>query len=198
MSLPLGDLSLHLCSVHLYYAISPLATSPDTYTTSTSFSFVKYDSSDTPTTVNLPTTDKNSAAITPSEPLKDLCGYQSMSSNSMMNFHLWLDGRTDGSVPGIHTETLNTWIKNIGITTDSDLHRATNPFNDIVQLYFHVKAIDDAGNTREVAHPIRIDPLGTRPVVSIGYPSAERAGENTDAALRLLLQGCHRTRVRPA
>ena len=166
----------------LYYAISPIEASPDGYTDTTDFSFVKYDSNDNATTVDLPANNKAGRTINPKQALKDLCAYQDLGSSKMMSFYLWLDGKLD-SQTGIHTNALNQWIKDIGITCEEDLSAPVNPFADIVQLYFHVKAIDTAGNVNELHYPIRLDPLGSRPQIKIGYPSEEKAGGNNSLTL---------------
>ena len=171
----------------IYYAISPVAVSPDTYTAQTAFSFVTYDSSYNENTAKtLPTTDKAGNPINPkqNQALKDLCKYKPYGSenSSMMSFYLWLDGKLT-STTGIHEESLNQWLKDIGITTSDDLGSPTNPFDDIVKLYFHVKAVDTAGNINEVHYPIRVDPQGNRPRVIIGYPSEEKAGGTNSLTL---------------
>ena len=161
-------------SVKLWYAISPIEESPDNYDNQTAFNFVKPDKAETPT---LPTKDKANKNINPKDDLWELCKYKEYSS-SAMSFYLWLDGKLNAS-SGKHEELLNQWLKDIGITTSDDLSSITNPFDDIVQLYFHVKAQDTAGNINELHYPIRIDPQGSRPTINIGYPSLEQAGLNT-------------------
>ena len=169
-------------SVTFWYAISPIEASPDTYAglAAGSYNFVKYDSSDVATTVTLPAKDKSNVEILPAQALKDLCAYQQMSSRASVTFSLRFDGQTDGTASGLHTETLNQWLKDIGITTDKDLRTSSDPFADVVRLYFHIKAVDSAGNVNELHYPIRVDPLGTRPVVNVGYPSEEKAGPATN------------------
>lgn len=158
----------------LYYAISPIDVSPDNYAENQSFTFVTYDSNDNEKTpVNLPTTDKSGHTINPAQTLKELCTYTQFSTTSMRSMYLWLDGKTGTTG---HSKTLNQWIKDIGITTDADLSSSTNAFDDIVKLYFHVKAVDQAGNIKRYSYPIRLDPLGNRPQVKIGYPSEDKAG----------------------
>lgn len=167
------------------YAISPLAASPSTYTDETAFSFKKPESATPNTAIALPTTDSSDAVITPWNPetydsaskyLKALCSYKTLSNTSMMAFNFQLDGKPEDGEN--HLDTLNQWLKNIGITTDNDIRSGL--FNDIVQLYFHIRATDAAGNVNELSYPIRVDPLGTRPTVSIGYPTVEKAGMNTE------------------
>ncbi|MBR3645462.1 MAG: hypothetical protein IKN54_03510, partial [Lachnospiraceae bacterium] len=163
-----------------YYAISPIAASPDSYTASTAFSYVKLNSSNNEVSVNLPTTDKSGAAITPGTPLYELCRYQPMNPDNpdemLMSFYLPFDGNTDSSSLGSHSNTLNTWITDLGITTARDLKSPRNPFDDAVKLYLHIKAVDSAGNSSEQHYPIILEPLGSRPNVTVGYPSAAQAG----------------------
>ncbi len=155
------------------WAISPLEASPAGYSSSTEW---KYKNAETGAEVTLPANDKAGTQINPSKNLWELCKYTKLSDTSMMAFNFQLDG---GDGTG-HLPTLEDWIKNIGITKHDDLHTANNPFNTIVQLYFHVRATDESGNVNEEHYPIRVDPLGSRPTVSIGYPTKEKAGENTD------------------
>ncbi|MBR3646387.1 MAG: hypothetical protein IKN54_08200, partial [Lachnospiraceae bacterium] len=162
-------------SVKLYYTISPIATSPDEYAQSQTFKFSKTNKNGVTTNnISLPTTDKSGATITTpySNKLKELCGWHSLDENDnpLMSFYLWLDGKTDGSAVGYHSDTLNQWILNMGITTNEDLGSISNPFDDIVKLYFHVKAVDAAGNEKTAYREISVDPLGKRPKVNIGYP----------------------------
>ncbi len=163
-------------STTLYYAISPIYSdptnaatyvSPESYTNSTVFSYSRTDKNGVTTSVNIPAANH----------LESICNYKPMSrdpavNNPAMSFYLWLDGKTDGSASGIHTNTLNDWIINMGITTAAELSSTTNPYEYIIQLYFYVKAVDSAGNVTEKVHPILLDPLGNRPQVIIGYPSA--------------------------
>lgn len=155
------------------YAISTLEASPADYKSTTVF---KYKNAETGAEVSLPANNKAGNPISPSKNLWELCKYTTFSDTSMMSFNFQLDG-DDGTG---HLDTLEDWIKNIGITTHDDLHTPDNPFNTIIQLYFHVRATDDSGNVNEEHYPIRVDPLGTRPTVSIGYPAKEKAGENTE------------------
>lgn len=155
------------------WAISPIEASPEGYSSGTTFN---YKNAETGAAVGLPANDKAGNPISPSKNLWELCKYTKLSNTSMMAFNLQLDG---GDGTG-HLPTLEDWIKDIGITKHDDLHTATNPFNTIVQLYFHVRATDESGNVNEEHYPIRVDPLGSRPTVSIGYPTKEKAGENTD------------------
>lgn len=167
-------------SAKRYYAISPIAASPDSYTASTAFSYVKLNSSNNEVSVTLPTTDKSGSAITPGTPLYELCRYQPMNPDNpdemLMSFYLPFDGNTDSSSLGSHSNTLNTWITNLGITTARDLKSPRNPFDDAVKLYLHIKAVDSAGNSSEQHYPIILEPLGSRPNVTVGYPSAAQAG----------------------
>ncbi len=161
-------------SATLYYAISPIYSNPDNatyvspadYTNSTAFSYSRTDKDGNTSTVNIPAANH----------LENICNYKPMSrdpavNNPAMSFYLWLDGKTD-SATGIHTDALNDWIINMGITTAEELSSTTNPYEYIIQLYFYVKAVDSAGNVTEKVHPILLDPLGNRPRVIIGYPSA--------------------------
>ena len=161
-------------SATLYYAISPIYSNPENaayvspadYTTSTAFSYSRTDKDGNTSTVNIPATNH----------LENICNYKTMSrdpavNNPAMSFYLWLDGKTD-SATGIHTDALNDWIINMGITTAAELSSTTTPYEYMIQLYFYVKAVDSAGNVTEKVHPILLDPLGNRPSVVIGYPSA--------------------------
>lgn len=161
-------------SATLYYAISPIYSNPENaayvspadYTNSTAFSYSRTDKDGNTSTVNIPATNH----------LENICNYKPMSrdpavNNPAMSFYLWLDGKTD-SATGIHTDALNDWIINMGITTAAELSSTTTPYEYMIQLYFYVKAVDSAGNVTEKVHPILLDPLGNRPSVIIGYPSA--------------------------
>lgn len=165
-------------TVTLYYAISPLYSNPESdsydspadYKSSTVFSYERTDKDGIVETVNIPA-EKH---------LENICNYKPMSSdpennNPAMSFYLWLDGKTDGSATGIHADTLNDWIINMGITTAAELSSTTTPYEYIIQLYFYVKAVDAAGNVSEKVQPILLDPLGNRPKVVVGYPSANGA-----------------------
>ena len=157
----------------LYYAISPIDVSPDDYAENQSFTYVTYDNNDNENApLSLPATNKAGITINPAKDLKELCVYTQFSNTSMRSMYLWFDGKT---ITG-HSKTLNQWIKDIGITTDEDLSSSTNAFDDIVKLYFHVKAEDQSGNITRYSYPIRLDPLGNRPQVKIGYPSEDKAG----------------------
>ena len=156
-------------SAVFYYAISPIENSPDTYE-SASFSFVKVDKNEVETTVT-------TFPYSPVSELKELCKYQFMNNSEnpekifANSFYLNFDGKTDGSSTGLHSDTFNMWIKNMGITNDTEL--SSPSFEYIYKLYFHVKAVDEAGNISEKPYPILVDPLGKRPKVTIGYPSKD-------------------------
>ena len=155
-------------SVKFSYAISPISASPDTYTAATTFNFIK--NGDNAHPVVLPTKDKSNNTISPSSALKDLCKYVEYSDESISTFYLYLDGSETSSA---HSALLNTWLTRIGITTTTDLGLNTGSFDDIITLYLHLKAQDEAGNVYEEAYPILVDPQGNRPKVDFSYPSSD-------------------------
>lgn len=158
-------------SVKFYYAVSPFETSPDDLTTATNWKYSYYDPSDS-------TYAKKEGSPVEAVSLKDICKYKSLTSDEdelFMSFEVKLDGETD-SLVGVHTDLLNTWLTKMKITTDADLI-AQNPFENIVYLWLHTKAVDDAENVSENHHKIYVDPQGNRPKVTMTYP-AEPTEEN--------------------
>ena len=139
--------------VRLYYAVSPISASPKNYTSETPFSYTKKNSEDTGVT--------ESVALSDSEALAELCSYTAYNeANTEVNsFTIDLN--------------LNSWLTAMGITTDEDLNAATDPFDDIVKLYLHLKAEDSVGNESEKVHEIWVDPQGDRPKVYFTYPDRE-------------------------
>lgn len=163
-------------SAKLYYAISPLEASPDTYTASTLFSYRKYnDSNEEVAGGSLSSTDYTDCLYKPMNAVKP--------EETKLSFYLSFDGNTDSTGATLHSDTLSKWIQKIGITTEEALRNPLDPFDEVVKLYIHVKAVDSAENTNEVCYPIIFEPLGSRPEVSIGYPSAEQAGEGHELTL---------------
>jgi len=168
-------------SATLYYSISPFETAPDgadgNYTDNATFRAYKFKTVDKNGVEHesaFPARNKaNTANITPASdtPLNKLCGYKEMSEDKMMSFYLYFDGETDSE--GIHSQTLNQWILNMGITDSNDLSDTQNPFDDIVHLYLHIKAVDSAGNVNKETKLIKLDPLGQRPKVVIAYPDKD-------------------------
>ncbi len=161
-------------SVKLSYAISPLAAYPDTYTSSTAFSYFKKDSEGNTGTVSLPAKDKSNNVITPALALTSLCAYKNYSAaetDKVSTFSLYFDGH-ESTGPN-HTSILNDWLKNMGITTEADLISTSNSFDDCVRLYLHLKAEDSAGNVKKLAYEFWIDPQGDRPKVSFSYPTTD-------------------------
>ncbi len=171
----------------LYYSISPMVNSPDSTVAQWTFQRKIGTSDEFSNPENLPTADKSGATITVTSPLATVCAYRPVGNEDEFKsgFYMWLDGKTDESGVTIHGETLNEWIKKIGISTEHDLSTAVNSFNDIVKLYFHVKAIDKAGNENEKHYPLMVDPQGSRPVVNIGYPGNDKDGSTPERTLTL-------------
>ncbi len=156
----------------LYYAISPKApvkdasgkitNSPDTYTTSTDFSYDYVDGA-TESSETLSTTG-----------LYNKCKYVSPTDTKLKLFYIYFDGDTDSSSNTvIHDSLLNDKLIDFGITTYEDINKPENPFSRVVKLYMYIKAVDQAGNYSESVRTIYVDPLGQRPVASIGYPGSD-------------------------
>lgn len=164
-------------SVRFYYAVSPFETSPEALTTSTDWEYKYYEPTDS-------TYDENEdTPVDGGISLANICNYKSLSSDEeehFMSFEIKLDGATDNPV-GVHSDTLNTWLTKMKITKNADL-TAQNPFDRIVYLWLHTKAIDDAGNVSENHHKIYVDPQGNRPKVTMTYP-AEPTEENQKITL---------------
>ena len=158
--------------VKLYYAVSPFATSPDAIGTETDWTYKYYMPDDASGTEN------DGTPVTPKS-LKNICKYVpavpvgASEDEKQMSFQIMFDGDTSNTI-GVHSETLNDWLVNMGITTETALI-AENPFEKIVYLWLHVKAVDDAGNKKEDHRLIYLDPQGNRPKVTMTYPA--EAGE---------------------
>lgn len=156
--------------VKLYYAVSPFETSPDLLTTTSSWSY-KYYSPEDPT-------EQTGTPVTPKS-IKEICKYVPAvaagadENEKQMSFQIMFDGDTSNTV-GVHSATLNNWLVDMGITTQAAL-TAENPFDNIVYLWLHTKAVDDAGNKKEDHHLIYLDPQGNRPKVTMTYPAEEGA-----------------------
>ena len=154
----------------LSYAISPIApvrnaagvitNSPATYTASTAFSYDYV--------------GNTGSAESLGTGLNEKCGYVTPTDTKMKLFYIYFDGETAASSSTvIHSELMNDRIIDMGITTLDAIKRADNPFNRIIKLYMYIKAVDSAGNYSENVRTILVDPLGQRPVASIGYPSED-------------------------
>ena len=99
--------------------------------------------------------------------------YSSDLTFATSGFYVYFDG---SSISGPnHTDELNSWLVNLGITTPEKLN-STDPatwFETITTLYLHLKAQDSAGNIGKLAYPIKVDPQGNRPKVEFSYPSKD-------------------------
>lgn len=95
--------------------------------------------------------------------------YCSNETEKISTFYIYFDGHNEQG-PN-HTKVLNTWLVDLGITTTSALNATDSPFDNIVQLYLHLKAVDASGNTKELAYPFLVDPQGDRPKVYLNYPT---------------------------
>ena len=164
-------------SVRFYYAVSPFETSPASLTTATNWEYKYYE----PTDPNY--AENEDTPVDGGISLANICNYKSLSSDEeehFMSFEIKFDGETD-SLVGAHTDLLNNWLTKMKITTNADL-TAQDPFDRIVYLWLHTKAIDDAGNVSENHHKIYVDPQGNRPKVTMTYP-AEPTEENQKITL---------------
>lgn len=155
-------------SVSFWYAVSPVVTSPDS---TTSWTYIKKNpETGVETTGNtFPVTNKAGETI-PLASLATVCAYKEFSDSAVSTFNIQFDGVTN-STPD-HTYDLNGWLKAMGITIQDDLVSTTNPFDDLITLYLHLKAVDSAGNKKEVSWPILVNPQGSRPTVEFSYPAA--------------------------
>ena len=115
-------------------------------------------------------------AVTASSDSPEDDKYTSYSSDlnyATSGFYVYFDG---SSISGPnHTDELNSWLVNLGITTPEKLN-STDPstwFETITTLYLHLKAQDSAGNIGRLAYPIKVDPQGNRPKVEFSYPSKD-------------------------
>ena len=117
--------------------------------------------------------------------LKNICKYVpavpagASEDEKQMSFQIMFDGDTSNAI-GVHSETLNEWLVDMGITTETALV-AENPFEKIVYLWLHVKAVDDAGNKKEDHRLIYLDPQGNRPKVTMTYPAEAGVWYGSDA-----------------
>ncbi len=156
-------------SVNFWYAVSPVETSPDA---TTSWTYIKKnpESGEVTSGNTFPVTNKAGETI-PLASLATVCAYREYSNSAVSTFNIQFDGATN-STPD-HTYDLNGWLKAMGITIQEDLVSTTNPFEDLITLYLHLKAVDSAGNKKEVAWPILVNPQGSRPTVEFSYPAAD-------------------------
>lgn len=137
--------------VRLSYAVSPIIASPKTYTAETAFSYSKKNSD----------TGVTETQVLSSEGLAEVCSYTAYNEpdTEVSTFNIPLN--------------LNAWLVAMGITTNEALNAATDPFDDIVRLYLHLKAEDSVGNESETQHEIWVDPQGDRPKVYFSYPAGD-------------------------
>lgn len=161
-------------TVSLSYAVSTLEASPDTYTSLPS-TYTKVD----PETGNEVT--NQSYEGNPSASLADLYAYKPYSSASLNSFYIYFDG---SDAADNHTGLLNTWLKNLGVTTEARLRAESNAFADLVILYLHLKASDAAGNESHKAYPIIVDPQGDRPKIDFSYPV--KTGETLGGTINVI------------
>ncbi len=87
------------------------------------------------------------------------------------NWIIYFDGNLSADT-GVHTELLNTYLENYGITTEDALKGTNNAtlFTAPVYLYLWLKAEDEVGNETEKAFPIVVNPQGDRPTAQFTYP----------------------------
>ena len=83
-------------------------------------------------------------------------------------WYVMFDDDTDAAATGTHSLTLNKWLIDLGITTQTDI--ASTTYDKITRLYVWIKATDAHGNTSETSYAIWHDPQGDRPSVTIDYP----------------------------
>lgn len=87
------------------------------------------------------------------------------------------DGDTSAT-SGAHTKLLNTYLIDLGLTTQSDLDKTDNPYSTITPLYLWLKAEDEVGNSKvgdgnsneETPFLILVNPQGGRPTIHISKP----------------------------
>jgi hypothetical protein len=88
--------------------------------------------------------------------------------DASFSWYVYFDGDTDSSLTTTHSELLNTYLVDLGVTTQSALEDSS--FTSVVKLYIWIKAVDEAGNSTEKPQLVLLDPQGGRPKVTIDYP----------------------------
>lgn len=106
--------------------------------------------------------------------------YKSINDASF-SWYVYFDGDTDSSLTTEHSDILNTYLVNLGVTTQALLD--ANSFKSVVKLYVWIKVVDSAGNVTETPHLILLDPQGGRPKVTLNYP--ETNGVSLGGTVRL-------------
>lgn len=141
----------------VYYALSPSSTvSPDTSTTLTSWT--SYDSSST-TTISVTNGPSGTVKYTELE-------------DASLSWTVYFDGDTSNE-SGTHSVTMNTYLVNWGITTETALSaNDSTQFSTIVEMYLWIKSVDEVGNSSESCHLILLDPQGDRPNLTYSYPES--------------------------
>ena len=140
------------------FAVSPMGTVSPDKDSSTSFSWYgeKDGSGATSTTFN-----KTSGEIAEATAYKEI-------TDATMAWYVYFNGNTESSLTTTRTDTFNTWLVKLGITTADAI--TNNSFTTVTYLYLWIKATDITGNVTEKAHLVKIDPQGNRPEVTIEYP----------------------------
>ncbi|MCR5614525.1 hypothetical protein [Treponema sp.] len=171
-----GSLS-EVCKV--YYAVSTVGNvSPDDTTTPVK-TWIKHENGTNPKqTVTLKDSSNNDLDI------KDRISYSSQIRGTTTEWYVYFDGDVDSSQALTHTQLFNDYLVDYGITTRAALDSTEDDkFEDIVDLYLWIKAVDTAGNVTEKAQVIYLDPQGDKPTVSISYP--EKDGEVLGGTIKL-------------
>jgi large repetitive protein len=144
-------------SATVYYAVSPSGTvSPDSDSASTTFTY------DTAGSSGNAITEKSAAIISAATAYTQI-------TDASLSWYIYFDAGSGDTKT--HSETLNTWLDTLGITTAAAI--AANTYTDITKLYVWIKSIDSYGNKTETAHLILLDPQGDRPTVDIDYPETD-------------------------
>ncbi len=101
--------------------------------------------------------------------------YQDVKGTSL-SWYVYFNGEEEVDAQ-TNSPKLENWLDedHIGITTKEALGSQENPFDKIVDLYLWIYAKDEAGNTTYQKHPLRVDPQGGRPSVTIDYPESGAA-----------------------
>lgn len=92
-------------------------------------------------------------------------------NDASFSWYAYFDGDTDASLTSAHSDILNTYLVNLGVTDQPSLDG--NSFTSVVKLYLWVKATDQSGNVTEKSHQILLDPQGGRPKVTLSYPESD-------------------------
>lgn len=150
-------------SPSLYYALSTSNTvSPGTGNTITTWTGTYLD----PENNNSPVAQNETTQILgKARPVSIKPEYKRLNSN--ITWFLHFDGKTEYDN---HDKLLNDIINDFGIASISEINTGTTRFATIVNLYLWVKAVDANGNTQEVCHPVKVDPQGMRPSLTIQSP----------------------------